>query len=172
MQQQNQQNQQQTGSNQNGKGSKGQQSASKQQSKGEKNNSQSGDAQDQQAAEGQEAQNSQSQSSERQDSPMANKQPGSGAGNRDGAKDVHQAEQLAAMGKISEIIGKRAANLTGEATIDVQNTSQQLRTSYQEKSAEHSQAGAEINRDEIPVALESYVEQYFEQVRKQPAAKK
>jgi hypothetical protein len=171
--QQNQQNQQQqSGSNQNGKGSKGQQSASKQQNKGEKNNSQSGDAQDQQAADGQEAQNSQSQSSERQDSPMANKQPGSGAGNRDGAKDVRQAEQLAAMGKISEIIGKRAANLTGEATIDVQNTSQQLRTSYQEKSAEHSQAGAEINRDEIPVALENYVEQYFEQVRKQPAPKK
>jgi hypothetical protein len=165
--QQNPREQQQSANNQNGKGNKGQQNQNKQQSKGEKSKSQSGDSQDQQAAEdSQEAQNSQGQSAEQQDS-LANKQPGSGAGNRDGAKDVRQAEQLAAMGKISEIIGKRAANVTGEATVDVQNTSQQLRTSYQDRRSEHAQTGAEINRDEIPVALESYVEQYFEQVRKQ-----
>ena len=170
---QNSKDQQQSASNQNGKTSKGQQSGSKQQGKREKNNSQAGDQQDQQAADGQEAQNADGQSSERQDSPLANKQPGSGAGNRDGSKDVRAAEQLAAMGKISEIIGKRAANVTGEATVDVQTTSQQLKTSYQDRRAEHSQTGAEINRDEIPVALESYVEQYFEQVRKQaPAVQK
>jgi hypothetical protein len=162
---------QQSANNQNSKGNKGQQNQNKQQSKGEKSKSQSGDSQDQQAAEdSQEAQNSQGQSAEQQDS-LANKQPGSGAGNRDGAKDVRQAEQLAAMGKISEIIGKRAANVTGEATVDVQNTSQQLRTSYQDRRSEHAQTGAEINRDEIPVALESYVEQYFEQVRKQAPPK-
>jgi hypothetical protein len=163
--------QQQSASNQNGKGSKGQQGA-KQQAKGEKTNSASSDAQDQQSADAEQGQNQQSQSNEPQDSPLANKQPGSGAGNRDGAKDIKQAQQLAAMGKISEIIGKRSANVTGESTVDVQNTSQQLRTGYQNRQAEHSQAGAEINRDEVPVALESYVEQYFEQVRKQPAPKK
>lgn len=170
--QQNSREQQQSASNQTSKGGKGQQNQAKQQSKGEKNKSQSGDSQDQQSAdEGQEAQNNPGQSADQQDSPLANKQPGSGAGNRDGAKDMRQAEQLAAMGKISEIIGKRAANVTGEATVDVENTSQQLRTSYQERRGEHSQTGAEIHRDEIPVALESYVEQYFEQVRKQPAPK-
>ncbi|HEY7389869.1 MAG TPA: hypothetical protein VH640_15235 [Bryobacteraceae bacterium] len=171
--QQNSRDQQQSSSNQNGKSGKGQQNQAKQQAKGEKSKSQKGDSQDQQSAdEGQEAQNSPGQSTDQQDSPLANKQPGSGAGNRDGAKDVHQAEQLAAMGKISEIIGKRAANVTGEATVDVQNTSQQLRTGYQDKRADHAQTGAEIHRDEIPVALESYVEQYFEQVRKQAAAPK
>jgi hypothetical protein len=165
--QQNSRDQQQNASNQNGKGSKGQQNQAKQ-SKGEKSKSQSGDSQDQQSAdESQEAQNTPGQSADQQDSALANKQPGSGAGNRDGAKDVHLAEQLAAMGKISEIIGKRAANVTGEATVDVENTSQQLRTAYQERRAEHAQSGAEIHRDEIPVGLESYVEQYFEQVRKQ-----
>jgi hypothetical protein len=165
---QNSHDQQQNASNQNGKGSQGQQSKARQQAKGEKSKSQSGDSQDQQAAdEGQEAQNTPGQSADQQDSPLANKQPGSGAGNRDGAKDVRQAEQLAAMGKISEIIGKRAANVTGEATVDVENTSQQLRTAYQERHSDHTQTGAEIHRDEIPVALESYVEQYFEQVRKQ-----
>jgi hypothetical protein len=71
------------------------------------------------------------------------------------------------MGKISEIIGKRSANLTGEATVEVQSTSQTLRTPYSQRGAEHAQAGAEINRDEIPVALEAYVEKYFEQMRKQ-----
>ncbi|HLI85366.1 MAG TPA: hypothetical protein VKV17_15725 [Bryobacteraceae bacterium] len=164
---------QQSASNQNGKSSKGQQNQAKQQTKGEKSKSQSGDSQDQQSAdEGQQAQNSPGQSTDQQDSPLANKQPGSGAGNRDGAKDIRQAQQLAAMGKISEIIGKRAANVTGEATVDVQSTSQQLRTGYQDRQADHSQSGAEIHRDEIPVALESYVEQYFEQVRKQAAPKK
>jgi hypothetical protein len=171
--QQNSREQQQNASNQTGKGGKGPQNQAKQQAKGEKSRSQSGQSQDQQSAdEGQDAQNTPGQSAEQQDSPLANKQPGSGAGNRDGAKDIRQAAQLAAMGKISEIIGKRAANVTGEATVDVQNTSQQLRTNYQERQAEHSQTGAEIHRDEIPVALESYVEQYFEQVRKQPATKK
>ena len=159
---------QQSVSNQTSKGGKSQQNQNKRQAKGEKSKSQSGDSQDQQSAdEGQEAQNTPGQSPEQQDSPLANKQPGSGAGNRDGAKDIRQAEQIAAMGKISQIIGKRSANVTGEATVDVNTTSQELRTGYQQRNADHAQAGAEIHRDEIPVALESYVEQYFEQVRKQ-----
>src|SRR5207245_523248 len=102
----------------------------------------------------------------------ANKQPGGGIGNRDGSKDVKQAEQLAAMGKITQIIGKRSANLSGEATVEVQSTTQQLRTEYSSRNAQHTESGAEISRDEVPVALESYVQQYFEQVRKQPAPKK
>ena len=48
----------------------------------------------------------------------------------------------------------------------MQSTSQQLRTPYAPRGAEHSQGGAEIGRDEIPVALQTYVERYFEQVRK------
>jgi hypothetical protein len=174
MQQQNSQQQQQNASNQNGKSGKGQQNQGKQQaSKGEKKDSQSSDSQEQQSSdEGQEAQNAQGEAAQRAESPLANKQPGSGAGNRDGSKDMKLAEQLAAMGKISEIIGKRSQNVTGEASIDVQSTSQQLRTGYQDRRSDHAQTGAEINRDEIPVALESYVTQYFEQVRKQAPAKK
>ena len=52
----------------------------------------------------------------------------------------------------------------------MQNTSQQLHTAYVQRGAEHQQSGAQIDRDEIPVALQPYVEQYFDQVRKQPAA--
>jgi hypothetical protein len=101
------------------------------------------------------------------DAQQSGKQPGSGVGSQSGDKALKQAEQLAAMGKISEIIGKRSANLTGEATVEVQSSSQQLRTAYAQRDAEHFQGGAEINRDEIPVALEAYVAKYFEQVRKQ-----
>ena len=59
---------------------------------------------------------------------------------------------------------------SGEATVEVETTSQQLRTPYAQKGAEHTQGGAEISRDEVPVALQPYVQQYFEQVRKQAGA--
>jgi hypothetical protein len=100
-------------------------------------------------------------------SDAASKQPGNGIGSENGDKAIKQAEQLAAMGKISEIFGKRAANLTGQATVEVQSATQQLRTPYEQRSGTHSDAGAEIGRDEVPPALQAYVREYFAQVRKQ-----
>lgn len=166
----NAQQQQQQSSAQNSK-QKGQQNAGKQQQKGEKTNGQAGgEEQDPDlSSESQQAENAPGQGNDAQPS---NKQPGGGIGNRDGSKDMKQAEQLAAMGKISQIIGKRSQNLSGEATVEVQSTVQQLKTAYTDRTAQHADAGGEIGRDEIPAALESYVEQYFEQVRKQPAPKK
>jgi len=99
-------------------------------------------------------------------------QAGSGVGSQDGAKDLKAAEQLKAMGKISEIIGKRAATVTGETTIEVQSGNQQLRTAYSNKTAAHGEADSDVSRDEIPVGLQSYVQQYFEQVRKTAPAPK
>jgi len=162
----------QNGSKQQGKG---QQSGKPQSAKdGQKGDSgQKGDAEEAEASE--RADNSadpQSKASGKSDGQQASKQPGSGIGSQDGDKSIKQAEQLAAMGKISEIIGKRSANLTGEATVQVQTTNQQLKTPYAQRGAEHAQGGAEIDRDEIPVALEAYVEKYFEQVRKQTPPKK
>ena len=103
---------------------------------------------------------------------QASHNPGSGIGKQDGAKDAKLAEQLAAMGKISEIIGKRSANVTGEVTIEVNSTKQQLKTPYADSRAAHGESGGEINRDEVPVAFQQYVQQYFEQVRKQAAPAK
>jgi hypothetical protein len=141
--------------------------SSQKQDGGEQDDAQSGEA-DQNAMA---AQNGEAKGSGKSDSNQPSKQPGSGIGSNDGAKDVKLAERLAAMGKIAEILGKRSANLTGEATVEVQSTTQELHTPYAQRRAEHSESGAEIGRDEVPVALESYVEQYFEQVRK-PAPKK
>ena len=130
---------------------------------------QQADAQDGQPGdEGENAQNAQSKSGGENGSEPNTKQPGSGIGRQDGSKDVKLAEQLAAMGKISEIIGKRSANVTGEVTVEVQNSTQQLRTPYSPSAAHHQEAGGEISRDEVPVALQAYVQQYFEQLRKLP----
>jgi hypothetical protein len=174
--QQNQSGGQQQSGEQNSQQGKAQQSGGKQQSakSGQQQGAdQQGEGQDgQNGDEAQNAQDQQGKGAGNSDSKQASKQPGSGIGSQDGDKKLKQAEQLAAMGKISEIIGKRSQTISGETTVEVQNTQQQLRTQYSKQSVQHTQAGAEIGRDEIPVALQSYVEQYFEAVRKTAPPKK
>lgn len=102
------------------------------------------------------------------DSQRAAHEGNSGIGREDGAKDVKEAEQLAAMGKISEIIGKRSQTLTGDMMVEVTSSNQQIRTAYSQQSAAHTDAGGEINRDEVPLAYQRYVQQYFEEIRKAP----
>ncbi|HEY3836051.1 MAG TPA: hypothetical protein VGL72_05750 [Bryobacteraceae bacterium] len=97
-------------------------------------------------------------------------QPGSGIGRQDGAKDVRAAQQEKAMGKLSEVIGKRSANVTGEMTVEVQSGSQQLKTAYSQKSAQHTANGGDLSRDEVPLDLQPFVSGYFDEIRKQPAA--
>lgn len=104
------------------------------------------------------------------ESREASEQGKSGIGKEDGNKDIKQAEQLAAMGKISEIIGRRSQNLTGDVMVEVNSGKQQLRTAYSQQNANHAEAGGTINRDEIPLAYQRYVQQYFEEIRKAPPA--
>jgi hypothetical protein len=135
-----------------------------------KGGDQSSDSQDGQSSDDADSgKSAEGKSSGKSSDEQASHNPGSGIGKQDGAKDAKLAEQLAAMGKISEIIGKRSANVTGEVTIEVNSSKQQLKTAYSDSKAAHGEAGGEINRDEVPVALQQYVQQYFEQVRKQPA---
>jgi len=110
---------------------------------------------------------SQGNSNERPNSPDGK----SGIGNQDGDKSAREAAELAAMGKISEIIGKRAQNITGEVMVEVSSGKQQLKTQYSQRNATHVEAGGEINRDEVPLAYQQYVQQYFEEIRKLPASK-
>ncbi len=108
---------------------------------------------------------SQGNSADRPNSPGGK----SGIGNQDGDKSARAAAELAAMGKISELLGKRAANVTGEAMVEVSSGKQQLKTQYSETSATHVDAGGEINRDEVPLAYQQYIQQYFDEIRKAPA---
>lgn len=100
------------------------------------------------------------------------KQEGSGIGLADGAKDFRAAEQAKVMGKISEIIGKRQKDVTGETMIEVESGRQQLRTGYSQVKAAHSETDGDVTRDEIPLALQPYVQQYFSQVHKADAESK
>lgn len=96
----------------------------------------------------------------------------SGMGKQDGDKEIRDAEQARAMGKISEIFGKRAENMKGEMMVEVKSSrQQQLRTAYSDRQSAHRESGGEIQRDEVPLDLQHYVQQYFENVRKPGAGK-
>jgi len=122
--------------------------------------------QGQQAGDQDNADNGQGKGNGKSSEQQAAAQPGSGIGKQDGAKDVKAAEQKAAMGKLTEVIGKRSANVSGEMMVESQSGPQQLRTQYSRRSATHGETGGEVNRDEVPVELQGYVQQYFEEVRK------
>lgn len=93
-------------------------------------------------------------------------QGGSGIGSQNGSKEIKEAAQLKAMGKISEIIGQRAATVSGETSVEVQSGNQKLHTQYSNTSATHGETDSDLTRDEIPLALQAYVQQYFAEVRK------
>ncbi len=127
-------------------------------------------------AEGEQQQGGTEQASQGKSQGRSNNQPNSpdgksGIGKQDGDKAAREAAELAAMGKLSEIIGKRAANISGEVMVEVSSGKQQLKTQYSQQNAAHAEAGSEINRDEVPLAYQQYVQQYFAQVRKLPAGK-
>ena len=139
------------------------------QSKGKDASDQQGDqAQGDQAGEGDQSQMAKAQGEQGTEEPSKSEK--SGVGSQDGRKDTDLAEQAEAMGKLSEILGKRAQNLQGEIMVEVNNSkNQQARTPYLDRKSSHTEAGGEINRDEVPLHLQHYVQQYYEQVRKQPA---
>jgi hypothetical protein len=102
---------------------------------------------------------------QRSDQPGSD-QAQSGIGTKDGAKSLRAQEQLEAMGRLSEILGKRAENITGEVMIEVSSGDQTLQTPYADRHAGHREAGGEIHRDQVPLIYQEYVQRYFEQVRK------
>jgi hypothetical protein len=91
----------------------------------------------------------------------------SGIGSQNGDKALKDAEQLQAMGKLAEIIGKRSADLTGEVTVETSSGKQRLKTEDSQRVGQHSDLGGEINRDEIPLMYQQYVREYMERVHKE-----
>jgi hypothetical protein len=92
-------------------------------------------------------------------------EPQDGIGNKDGEKATKQAEAMKAMGKISELLGKRAENVKGAVMVEVGSTKQQLKTPVGQGQSTHSEAGSEIHRDEVLPIYEQFVQQYFEKIR-------
>ena len=93
----------------------------------------------------------------------------SGIGKQDGNKNTELEKEAEAMGKLSELIGKRSLNLQGEMTVEVENTSNpQLRTPYLNRNAAHADAGGDLSRDEVPLRHQDFVRRYYEKIRSQP----
>jgi hypothetical protein len=93
------------------------------------------------------------------------KQTGTGAGQTDGEKKLKTAEQLAALGKLSVLLGRRSENLTGSASVEVVSGEQELTTRYVQKTVDHRDVHAQAERDEVSLELQSYVDNYFSQLR-------
>ena len=96
----------------------------------------------------------------------------SGAGQDDGKKDIEKAKALEAMGKVSELLGERSASISGEVMVEVGTTKQELKTAMTRQKAGHTDAGGEIHRDQVPLAYQTFVERYFQEVRKTPSGAK
>jgi hypothetical protein len=160
-------------------GGKQQQSKAGSQAQAGQQSGESGDEENKQAADGEASGNAQKGNSPGQTSGNGDQQQEgpSVAGSEDGQKAIKAAAQMKAMGKISELIGKRSEQVTGESMIDVQSGNQKLQTAYKDKIATHGEGAGEVSRDEIPLSVQAYVQEYFQQVRKpegglnNPAAK-
>jgi hypothetical protein len=159
------QNQQQGAGDQKQSSQKGQQSQGQQQSGGQPQQDPNG----QQQGEGQEkSQSQQAKGGDKSNQPSSGDQK-AGMGKQDGSKNVELAQQQQAMGKISEIFGKRAQNIQGEMMIEVSSSrSQQLKTGYSNKQGAHSDNSGIIRRDEVPLIHQNYIRRYFEELRKSP----
>ncbi len=134
---------------------------------GEQSSDQEGDQQGEGASKNMAASNRTDGASDQQ-APQEGK---SGAGKQDGEKEIKAAEQAAAISKISELLGKRAKDLTGEVMVEVSSGRQQLKTEMSQRNSAHSDSGGDVHRDEVPAAYQHFVQQYFEQLRKPSAAK-
>lgn len=89
-------------------------------------------------------------------------QSGAGAGSEDGAKEaLEEYAQMQAMGQLSELYQKRAEEISGEVMIETEQAQQTARTPYADRQPGHQDRGGEVSRDEIPLAYQSYIKNYF-----------
>ena len=128
------------------------------------------DAQAQDKGDSQPAQNGK-QSSDAQDGTnnsqsKPSQEQQNGIGSQEGEKAAKLAAELKAMGKIAELLGKRAENVKGAVMVEVGTTKQQLKTQITQNQTAHTDAGSEIHRDQVPPAYEQFVQKYYENIRK------
>lgn len=148
-------------------GEKGSPSPGKMQGQGEQTSDQEGEQQGEGASKNM-ANSQRTDGASDKQSPQEGK---SGAGKQDGEKEIKAAQEAAAINKISELLGKRAKDLTGEVMVEVSSGRQQLKTQMSTRSSQHGDTGGDVNRDEVPAAYQQFVQQYFEELRKPtPAA--
>jgi hypothetical protein len=140
------------------KAEKGQQSQDKQQ--------QNASSTDQQGQQGDQKESADAQNDKKASDKSQSQDSKNGIGSQDGEKAIKEAAQLAAMGKITELLGKRSAQVTGEVMVEVGSSKQQIKTPLSPTQANHAEAGSELHKDEIPLLYQQFVQQYFDELRK------
>ena len=91
------------------------------------------------------------------------------AGTGEGSKEFTEAKRNEAMGALTELFQQRAEEVRGEFTIETGSARQAARTPYSPRESGHRDPGAVLSRDEIPIAYRSYVQRYFETIRRKAA---
>jgi hypothetical protein len=91
----------------------------------------------------------------------------SASGSAEGSKELaeHAAEQQAAMDALEEFYLKRADEIQGEIMVETTETEQTAQTPYRNVAGRHADRGGAVNRDEIPLAYQRYIENYFRNLR-------
>jgi hypothetical protein len=91
----------------------------------------------------------------------------SGQGSSDGDKTLkEERRQDQAMAKISEILGKRAENVSGEMQMKTSSKFNRLATRYVEGSGREAASDlSQRNREEIPLEQQAYIKRYFAQLQ-------
>jgi hypothetical protein len=101
--------------------------------------------------------------------PEAANQRRSGAGSQEGNKALAQAEEQQAVGKLSELIGKRSLQVKGEISVEVEAAdNRRLSTPLLDRNARHADRGGVLSRDEVPLRLQPFIRRYYEKLRSQP----
>ena len=90
----------------------------------------------------------------------------SAAGTSDGSKEFAEAEQLEVLGALEELYMERAERMRGDVTIETRRAEQSANVPYNQRSVAHTDGGGAISRDEIPAAYRTYIQNYFETLRR------
>lgn len=94
-------------------------------------------------------------------------QAASASGAAEGSKELAEAmaEQQAAMDALEEFYMKRAEEIQGEIMVETTETEQTAQTPYRDVAGRHADRGGAVSRDEIPLAYQRYIENYFRNLR-------
>ena len=90
----------------------------------------------------------------------------SAAGSRDGSKEFLEAEQLEVFGALEELYMERSENMRGDVMIETRLAESTASVPYNQRSSTHSDRGGAVSRDEIPAVYRTYIQNYFENLRK------
>jgi hypothetical protein len=117
--------------------------------------------------EGEPQQTAQGQGSSDTNEPGNQGEAASASGAAEGSKELaeHLAEQQAAMDALEEFYMKRADEIQGEIMVETTDTEQTAQTPYRNVAGRHADRGGAVSRDEIPLAYQRYIENYFRNLR-------